>query len=94
MYRYEFDGPKPPLSNIDPLMPLGDYRSSELFYLFKKVRGIPFKKVRGIPLILGLDADRARLPWQMLSRGATDPRSERRPGPAVAAVAEPWDDVR
>jgi para-nitrobenzyl esterase len=41
VYAYEFADPDPPLSNLDPFMPLGDYHSAEMFYLFSTVQGIP-----------------------------------------------------
>ncbi|MES9538675.1 carboxylesterase family protein [Actinomadura sp. NPDC000600] len=59
VYRYEFADPRPPLSGLDPLMPLGDYHASELFYLFRTVQNLP-------PLP-GLNPDQQRLSRQMLS---------------------------
>jgi para-nitrobenzyl esterase len=63
VYQYEFTDPEPPLSNLDPLMPLGDYHSSELFYLFRTVQSVP-------PLP-GLNAGQQRLSQQMLSYWTT-----------------------
>ncbi|GAA0230917.1 carboxylesterase/lipase family protein [Actinomadura nitritigenes] len=63
VYQYEFADPKPPLSDFDPLMPLGDYHSSELFYLFRTVQSLP-------PLP-GLNAAQQRLSQQMLSYWTT-----------------------
>lgn len=59
VYQYEFADPEPPLAGIDPMMPLGDYHASELFYLFATVQNLP-----PVP---GLNADQRRLSRQMLS---------------------------
>ncbi len=34
VWRYEFEDPNPPFSNVDPFMPLGDMHFSEVPYLF------------------------------------------------------------
>ncbi len=41
LYAYEFTDPAPPLTNLDPLMPLGDFHGSDLFYLFAQALEIP-----------------------------------------------------
>lgn len=41
VFTYEFSDPEPPLSDLDPLMPLGAYHSSEIPYLFSTLEGIP-----------------------------------------------------
>ncbi|MFF1610268.1 carboxylesterase/lipase family protein [Amycolatopsis sp. NPDC058278] len=41
VYQYEFADPHPPYSFLDPLMPLEDFHSAELFYLFGTVQGLP-----------------------------------------------------
>jgi para-nitrobenzyl esterase len=41
VYQYQFDDPQPPVMFPDPLMPLGAYHSSELYYLFATLQGIP-----------------------------------------------------
>jgi para-nitrobenzyl esterase len=63
VYQYEFADPNPPLSNLDPFMPLGDYHSSELFYLFRTVQGLP--------LVLGYTPAQQRLSNQMISYWTT-----------------------
>ncbi|MEU9020355.1 carboxylesterase family protein [Actinomadura sp. NPDC048394] len=67
VYQYEFADPKPPLSGFDPLMPLGDYHASELFYLFRTVQSLP-----PVP---GLNAAQQRLSQQMLSYWTTFART-------------------
>jgi para-nitrobenzyl esterase len=42
VYQYEFADPNPPGSDLDPLMPLGDYHAAEVGYLFETVQGAPF----------------------------------------------------
>jgi len=41
VYAYEFSDPDPPISGLDPLMPLGDFHSSELPYLFTTLESVP-----------------------------------------------------
>ncbi|MEU6747781.1 carboxylesterase family protein [Spirillospora sp. NPDC046719] len=77
VYQYEFADPKPPLSDLDPLMPLGDYHSSELFYLFKTVQSLP-------PMP-GLNTGQQRLSQQMLSYWTTFAKTGAPNGPSTPA---------
>jgi para-nitrobenzyl esterase len=87
VYQYQFADPKPPLSDFDPLMPLGDYHASELFYLFKTVQNLP-----PVP---GLNPAQQRLSRQMLSYWTTfakagDPNSAGTPAwPALTSGPSP-----
>ncbi|RAY16762.1 carboxylesterase family protein [Actinomadura craniellae] len=67
VYAYEFADPAPPLADFDPLMPLGSYHASDVWYLFKNLNGIP--------LILGLNNDQQRLSNQMVSYWTTFART-------------------
>src|SRR5512139_436665 len=77
VYQYEFADPKPPLSDLDPLMPLGDYHVAEVFYLFKTMQNVP--------LLLGLNADQQRLSEQMLGYWTTFARTGDPNGPGTPA---------
>ncbi|MGP4030374.1 carboxylesterase/lipase family protein [Actinomadura sp. 3N407] len=59
VFAYELADPGPPLSGLDPLMPLGDYHGSELPYLFDTLEGIPVR--------LLLNDDQKKLSNQMLT---------------------------
>lgn len=75
VYAYEFADPSPPLSDFDPLMPLGDYHTAEIWYLFKNVQSIP--------LFLGLNTAQRRLSDQMLSYWTTFARTGDPNGPGT-----------
>lgn len=66
VYAYELNDRKPPLSDIDPLMPLANYHGADLFYLFSKASGIP---------VLHLDRDQQRLSNQMIRYWTTFART-------------------
>jgi para-nitrobenzyl esterase len=65
VYEYEFADPDPPLSGLDPIMPMGDYHASELWYLFSDVNGIP-----RVPLTAGQQALSAQMvaAWTTFAR--------------------------
>jgi para-nitrobenzyl esterase len=41
VFAYELADPEPPLSTLDPFMPLGDFHGADLFYLFSGLLGFP-----------------------------------------------------
>jgi para-nitrobenzyl esterase len=72
LYGYEFADTKPPLSDGDPLMNLGAFHGSDLFYLFSKNSDIP---------VLYLDPAQRRLSQRMISYWTTFARTGN-PNPA------------
>jgi para-nitrobenzyl esterase len=63
VFAYEFSDPDPPLSGLDPFMPLGDYHASELPYLFATLESVPVHAL--------LNDDQKRLSEQMLTYWTT-----------------------
>ncbi|GAA4083348.1 carboxylesterase/lipase family protein [Actinomadura miaoliensis] len=66
VFAYEFSDPNPPYAWLDPLMPLGDYHASELFYLFATLEMLP---------PLGMSDEQKRLSRQMIAYWTTFART-------------------